>query len=484
MLRGVQTTQDRGEVLENLGPGSRRREVQTAGGLVHLVRPLQGVAVGQSSFSSEPARQLSVRERGEQPDHRHRDVRGLHTRHDGLCGPSCLAVEPEDEAGRHDHAVRIEPMDTLHDGVPGVLLLLGAPQELFVGCLDPDEDIAEVHGFHHREQLWIVRQVDGRLGAEVEGEAALPAPREQLRQERHHGLLVTDEVVVHEIYVPSVAQTVEAIQFPEDLRRRLRAGLPAVELDEVAELAVERAAAGELDPDVEIPPQLQQVESRGRALGDVGLVFGAIDSVRGSSLEVAEELRDRQLPLIEHQVIRGGVNVRLACGILAADGDALATGVTEVDESQEAALLRDHAAGHDKVRPLQKPRIHLADVEIEEPDLPLLGQECRDRDEAEWGRRIPSAEELADFAVVPVAEFREARGNEQAARHRGLVGGGLTLDLATEKVKRAAVTTDYSSRRRTLHRQPLYRAEPDNFFSQTTLSISHAISPGALWTVS
>jgi hypothetical protein len=72
------------------------------------------------------------------------------------------------------------------------------------------------------------------------------------------------------------------------------------------------------------------------------------------------------------------------------------------------------------------------------------------------------------------------------------VGGGLTLDLATEKVKRAAAawmrlrssSMDYSLHRRTLHRQPLYRAEPDNFFSQTSLSISHAISPGALWTVS
>src|SRR3989454_124996 len=372
----------------------------------------------------EPPRQLSIRERGEQSNHRHRDPRSFHTGRDRVRGLSSLAIEPEDEAGGHDHPVIVEAVHALHDGVARVLLLLGTDQELFVRRLDADEDVAKIHGFHHAKQLRIIREVDGRLGAEEKREPALLAPGEELRQERHDSLFVGDEVVIDEIHVTSVAQRVETVQFAEDLLRGFRPGLPAVELDDVTELAVERAAAGELDPDVQVLPELQQVEARRRALGPVGLLLGAVDPVRGSGFQVGEKLRDRHFSFIEHQVIRVGVGLRLAGGILAADDDPLPVRVTELDEREEVPLLRDHAASHDDVGPVEQRRIHLSHVEIEEPDRPLLGQERRDRDQTERGRRISSSEELADLAVVPVAELRESRRYEEALGHRVLLKGG------------------------------------------------------------
>src|SRR2546425_1456437 len=423
-LRSVQATQDRGEVRENLRAGPRRCEVQTARGLIHLARPRQRIAIGQSSLSSEPARQLSIRERGEQSNHRHRDPRGFHTRRDRARGLSSLAIEPEDEAGGHDHPVIVEAVHALHDGVARVLLLLGTDQELFIRRLDADEDVAKVHGFHHAKQLHIIREVDGRLGAEEKRKPALLAPRQELRQEPHHGLFVGDEVVIDEIHMTSVVQLIETFQFSKDLVRGFRAGLPAVELDDVTELAVERAAAGKLDPDVQVLPELQKVEARRRALGHVGLLLGAVDPVRGSGFQVGEKLRDRHFSFIEHQVIRVGVDLRLAGGVLAADDDPLPVRVTELDEREEVPLLRDHAASHDDVGPVEQRRIHLSHVEIEEPDRPLLGQERRDRDQTERGRRISSSEELADLAVVPVAELRESRRYEEAPGHRVLLKGG------------------------------------------------------------
>ena len=113
--------------------------------------------------------------------------------------------------------------------------------------------------------------------------------------------------------------------------RGFRARLPAVELDDVTELAVERAAAGKLDPDVQVLPELQKVEARRRALGHVGLLLGAVDPVRGSGFQVGEKLRDRHFSFIEHQVIRVGVDLRLAAGARSTDDDTLAVLVGQVD---------------------------------------------------------------------------------------------------------------------------------------------------------
>src|SRR5262249_32060142 len=108
----------------------------------------------------------------------------------------------------------------------------------------------------------IVREVDRRLGRELERPVALDEPLLQRGQERLYQLLVADEVVVDEVDVAAVAQVVELLQLGQDLGVRLRPRDLAEELDAVTELAAEGAAAAPLDPDMVVSLQLEQVEAR------------------------------------------------------------------------------------------------------------------------------------------------------------------------------------------------------------------------------
>src|SRR6516164_11191643 len=85
--------------------------------------------------------------------------------------------------------------------------------------------------------------------------------------------LVADEIVVHEVHVAAMPEAVEHVEFGDDLLRGLCPWSSAVELDDVAELAVERTAAGELNSEHEVVLELQQVETGNRAPGHVRL-FG------------------------------------------------------------------------------------------------------------------------------------------------------------------------------------------------------------------
>src|SRR6516165_9253870 len=73
--------------------------------------------------------------------------------------------------------------------------------------------------------------------------------------------LVADEIIVHEVHVASMPEAVEHVEFGDDLLRGLCPWFSAVELDDVAELAVERAAAGELNSEHEVVVEVQQVET-------------------------------------------------------------------------------------------------------------------------------------------------------------------------------------------------------------------------------
>ena len=75
-------------------------------------------------------------------------------------------------------------------------------------------------------------------------------------------LLVADEIVVDEVDMAAIAEVVERLQLGEDLIGGLGARHAAVQLDDVAELAGERAAARKLHADVEIVLELEQVVAR------------------------------------------------------------------------------------------------------------------------------------------------------------------------------------------------------------------------------
>src|SRR3974390_3929823 len=105
--------------------------------------------------------------------------------------------------------------------------------------------------------------------------------------------LVADEIVVHEVHVASMPQSVEHVEFGDDLLRGLCSWISAVELDDVAELAVERAASGELNSEHKVIVELQQVETGNGAPGHVRLFGRRIGPAARALRKGGEEGRER-----------------------------------------------------------------------------------------------------------------------------------------------------------------------------------------------
>jgi len=63
---------------------------------------------------------------------------------------------------------------------------------------------------------------------------------------------VADQIVVDKIDVTAIAKIVQRLQFGEHLRMGLSPRRPAIELNDVTELAGKRTAARELHADVKI----------------------------------------------------------------------------------------------------------------------------------------------------------------------------------------------------------------------------------------
>ena len=104
-------------------------------------------------------------------------------------------------------------------------------------------------------------QVDRGFGGELEREAAGLLPDDDLAQQGFDCLLVADEVVVDDEQVV-LAGGEAGFELGDDLGGGLDAGAAAEDDDDVAELAGERAAAGELDAAVDVFAHLHEVEAR------------------------------------------------------------------------------------------------------------------------------------------------------------------------------------------------------------------------------
>src|SRR5580698_467129 len=99
----------------------------------------------------------------------------------------------------------------------------------------------------------------------------------------------------------AVAEIVQRLQLTQHLRDGLRARNPAIEFDNVAELASERTAAGELHADVEIMLDLQEIEAGHRALRHIDLeLFGFEDPLARACLPRRDELVDNAFGFAEN----------------------------------------------------------------------------------------------------------------------------------------------------------------------------------------
>ncbi len=182
-------------------------------------------------------------------------------------------VEADNEARGHEHAGGVDLVDAVGDAAARILLLAHLRQRLGIGTFDADEHADEIRLVHQPQQFIVVGEIERGLGGELERIIVLFEPLLEVGQERLHGLLVADQIVVDEIDMPAIAELIQPVEFRQHLRRRLGARHPAVQFDDVAELAGERTAARELHADIEIAVEFQQVEARDRRLAHIDLEF-------------------------------------------------------------------------------------------------------------------------------------------------------------------------------------------------------------------
>ncbi len=235
--------------------------------------------------------QAGLGQGGEEAHHGRGDGGLLDEPHLPLEDVAGIAVEAHDEAAGDLHALALDRPDAgEHVGLE-VLLLAGGLEGAEVGRLDAEEHHVEARQDHLVHEGLVRGQIEAGFGEEGEGVMVRPLPGDQLGQQGAHLAAVADEVVVHQEERAAPAFPVEQVQLVEELRRTLGARASAEELDDVAELAVEGTAAGELKGHLGVVLPAHQVEAgRGRA-GEVGLFRAGVQGLGLAQGEVVQKER-------------------------------------------------------------------------------------------------------------------------------------------------------------------------------------------------
>src|SRR6202045_1036148 len=133
--------------------------------------------------------------------------------------------------------------------------------------------------------------------------------------------------------MPAITVIVERLQFGENLILSLGARHATIQLDDIAKLAGERAAARILHANEEIMIELDQIVTRHRALRDVDLEFlGGEHTLAFAAFPGGDEVRHDVLGLADHLEVRVRVKMRAGGDVRSADTYRLAVPVGEIDQ--------------------------------------------------------------------------------------------------------------------------------------------------------
>ena len=283
-----------GDVLDR--PGGHEVEQ------VRLVHTLGGGAVlDQAALLLQPRPHGGVGQGLQHAHHRVGNTGAGHELHDPVAGSSLFAVEADDEAGHHPQPAGRDLLHRLLQGAASVLQLAGRFQAGSIRSFDPQEHALEAAFGHQVHQLLIGGQIHRGLGGEAEGVAVLDLPLAQGWEQQLHVALVADEVVVHQEHRAAPAQVVEPLQLGDQLLGGLGARLAPVEHDDVAELAVERAASGELHRHLRVGVEFQQVVARHRSGGHVRFLAPRCEAATGlAPLQGLHEQGQGDFSFVEH----------------------------------------------------------------------------------------------------------------------------------------------------------------------------------------
>src|SRR5262245_64556543 len=163
--------------------------------------------------------------------------------------------------------------------------------------------MTEASAPHPLEQFLVLGEVHAGLGYKGEWMIVTLRPVCQDREQAFDVALVADKVIINDEYHPAPANPQERIQFGHYLLITLRARNAAIDLDDVAELALKRTAARVLDRHRAIASEVNQLEVGDGRRGECRPLGSLIDALRLPTLEVADELWQGHLGLAEEDMV-------------------------------------------------------------------------------------------------------------------------------------------------------------------------------------
>ena len=297
-----------------------------------------------------------------------------------------------------------------------VLHLVVGDEAGFVGGFDAEEDRGEAGVLEELQKFEIVGEIERSFGDEAEGIAVFPAPLDHGGEEFLGALLVADEVVVDDEDGVAPAGVAELVEFGEHLGDGLGAGLAAVDLDDVAEFAVERAAARVLHGHGAVATHLDQAEVGQRADVHGGALGGLVD----------RHGRSRWLRSLASVAMRASASpmtmwsaLSVGCGHAAGDGSAdngaQPARAAAFDDGDEMLVLRMHAADQGDVGPGEVGVGQAFDVGVDEALGPACGQQRGNGHQAE--RRLGGALALERECVLEAPVGVGKSGIDQQCVH-------------------------------------------------------------------
>ena len=211
-----------------------------------------------------------------------------------------VVIEPHDHARLDRQAVALDLLDVPYDVGPIVLRLVDFDEALDVRRLDADVQPEEVCVGQGLQELVVLGHVEGDLGEEADRAAERPIQRDELLQQGLGVTGVADEVVVTQedaLRTPSL----QGVDLLEDLFDRLVPRLPAVDVDHVAELAVERAAPRGLHAAHVVAVDVDLVPAGQRRVGHIHLADLAVLGPVAAGSPLVDESRPRVFRLAYEQ---------------------------------------------------------------------------------------------------------------------------------------------------------------------------------------
>ena len=208
-----------------------------------------------------------------------------------------------------------------------------------------------------------------------------------MRQHIARGLPVADEIVIDEIDGRRMAALrAHRVEFGGDLFRRLVARLPAIKVGDVAELAQERAAAGELQRAHQVSRQRHQIVGRDREIGERQTLFGLESHLLRRRRATGVEPRDQPVGAVaelpDMEVVELRIHLRRARHRGTTQRGDLAGGSRAARDVANLPGLDVHAADQDHVGPGNVGFGRGRNVLVNEADRPAFGHIGRDQQQS------------------------------------------------------------------------------------------------------